>query len=441
MRGCRAIALGAALFWRVVGLAGFAPPVLADHTVFSYGVDRIEVDGQGYGPFDGHADLIDEEFQPISPLNWGRPRGTARWRDGITYLTNPGVHLPGPEGQPLDLSLIASHRYFADGHGDFAVTTYWEPHTPEPGHHFHFSIYTSGNDSPLHETFGLGFQNLPGGHGIEQHLTNLDLAAGTYENFMSHFVPVSVAEVTGEIAFRLLFHDASNLMTSSFSLDGGATWRSPFPPGEIFRGPIRAIFVVSADPTADSTTTTTTTTTSTTLPRDRCLVPCQPMRDTHGVLRLADYRNDHRDSLTWRGRSVEPTQVADFGDPETSAYDLCLIDATGDIILQSSVGEGERCFGNPCWRPLGSRGYQFTDTNGSRGGIRRIVFRKRRASDLSIVITAGGLGLRMPDLPLALPVLVRLRASNGACWAGVVDRSRVRVSTPATFIGATARAK
>jgi len=46
----------------------------------------------------------------------------------------------------------------------------------------------------------------------------------------AHVVGVDLSTVTGAIVLRMAFDDATNLLTTSFSLDGGTTFQSPFPP-------------------------------------------------------------------------------------------------------------------------------------------------------------------------------------------------------------------
>jgi hypothetical protein len=48
-------------------------------------------------------------------------------------------------------------------------------------------------------------------------------------------VPIDAGAVTGRIVLRLAFDDDTDLLTTSFSLDGGTTFQSPFPARPVFR--------------------------------------------------------------------------------------------------------------------------------------------------------------------------------------------------------------
>jgi hypothetical protein len=49
-------------------------------------------------------------------------------------------------------------------------------------------------------------------------------------------VPITPSSITGPIVLRMVFDDATNMLTCSFSLDGGTTFQSPFPPMHVFNG-------------------------------------------------------------------------------------------------------------------------------------------------------------------------------------------------------------
>ena len=71
------------------------------------------------------------------------------------------------------------------------------------------------------------------GPSISQALTQI---SGTYDTLQYDTVSIDPNDVTGQIVLRISFDDATDTLTNSFSLDGGATFQSPFPPMPAFVG-------------------------------------------------------------------------------------------------------------------------------------------------------------------------------------------------------------
>jgi hypothetical protein len=425
-------------------------PAAANHTIFSYQVDRLEGDGNMMGPKDGLADFVDEFNNGTLSPNWYRAYGTAFESGDFLFITSPGQHYPAPDGSTVDLSIVASLTFTQEGAGDFTATAYWEPIVPDVDHHYHFSLFTFGSVGPgdgFNEIFGLGIRSTSTALEIDQHLTELDQSAGIYRNTMLDYFPISASNITGQIVFRLDFDDSTNLATSSFSLDGGVTWQSPFLPGEIFVNRTRAQFILSADPTivggSTSTTTTTTTTTtiattsttSTTLPPGACsAVGCKiSIAFRRGHLGI----NRKSNVLAWKFRKGEATSLGDFGSPtSTTSYDFCIGDVTGATIFEASIPPGGTCGTRPCWKVLRNRGYKYKDPAGTAAGIRQIRLRSTGEDGRTAVIVKGrGANLVPPNLPLNLPVTVRLGASNGECWAGTFSTGGMFRNTSTQFSG------
>src|SRR5262249_47539079 len=54
--------------------------------------------------------------------------------------------------------------------------------------------------------------------------------------------------------------------------------------------------------------------------------------------------------LTWKWKSQGGTSIDDFGDPLGSEeYELCLYDASGDLLFESTQLPGDTCGSRPCW--------------------------------------------------------------------------------------------
>src|SRR6185436_4136212 len=119
-----------------------------------------------------------------------------------------------------------------DGEGDFTATSYWAPTLPSVDREFHLQLYSI---SPVIEAAGLSVNNLSPqvaaqqgvapGYSISQSLTQ-GLGPG-FVTLQSNFVPIPPV-VTGQIVLRMALDDATNMLTCSFSLDGGTTFASPF---------------------------------------------------------------------------------------------------------------------------------------------------------------------------------------------------------------------
>jgi len=122
-------------------------------------------------------------------------------------------------------------------------------------------------------------------------------------------VPLDPATITGPVVFRTHVDDAAKLAQASFSLDGGATFQSPFPPTPVFQDTTMARVLLGADPHAapslPTTTIRTSTTTTTTLPG------CQatPFRVRRASIVL-DFAREGRDAVSLTGTLPLPGVVA-----------------------------------------------------------------------------------------------------------------------------------
>jgi hypothetical protein len=430
-----------------------ASQVAAFHTPFLYRVDRFEEDGNVLGPADGVPDVVDDfAASPLGPL-WYQAYGTVSEADGYLRLTNPGFHFPAPpdasspSGSLLDLSVAASASptWVFDGLGDFTGTAYWEGVIPDVNHHYHFSVYTFGGQSGYYaETFGLAIRRTDTAVEIEQHLTEIDQWTGIYQNTQLLFHEIDPADLTGQLVFRITFHDVTNEATTAFSLDGGTTWQSPFPPGVIFQGRTQAQFLLSADPWAagavvtSTTVTVTTSTTTTTLPGGPCVptgcrLSTQPLKSK---LALKDKSSDTADLLSWKWKKGDFTNLADLGQPVGGAttYWFCLGDGLGNNVFEVAIPPGGLCSGGNCWQQTGS-GFTFTDSAATNGGVRKLILRGGGFGKASVVLKAKGVNLDLPAMPLELPVTARLSNSLGQCWAEIFGTTGLIKNDAGQFTG------
>jgi hypothetical protein len=421
-----------------------AHPALASHTVFSYQVDRVEADGNNFGPIGGVPDFVDDFDDGVIGPNFGVAFGSAHESGGSLFLTSPGTHFPAPDGSSLDLTVVAhiGPRLIEEGGGDLTATAYWVPILPSLGQHWHFSLYAFGENSFLdNETFGLGIRRTATGLEIDQHLIELDVANGIYRNTMIDVVPIADADVTGEIAFRIHYANATSTATTEFSLDGGTTWQSPFPAAPVFSYPrYQAQLILSADPSfgtpVPTTTTTTVSTTTTTTLSPTCGVDTcrRGIIPAKGRVAIKVGAPGKPDTFKWTWQRGQATERSAFGNPGFEAsYELCLADGAGNAIAVT-VPAGGFCPVHNCWNPVGRNGYRFRDRDGRNHGIQQIVLHAGTDGHARVVVKAKG-DLALPPLPVVLPLTVRLANSFGECWGDTFSAAGVRGSDAERFRG------
>ncbi len=133
-----------------------------------------------------------------------------------------------------------------------------------------------------------------------------------------------------------------------------------------------------------------------------CRVPVAPRASR---LRIRRGGGDHLD-WKWATGNSKP---GDFGDTSAMpAYDLCVYDkGTGSLRLLSraSIPAGQT------WRSTPA-GYEYANP---AGPVQDIVLRGGVPGTAKITARAGG-SFAGPEMPVAPPVLVRLRARDGLCW-------------------------
>jgi uncharacterized delta-60 repeat protein len=159
-------------------------------------------------------------------------------------------------------------------------------------------------------------------------------------------------------------------------------------------------------------------------------------------LRIRDDLFDKRDLLVWKHKKGPDTVGADFGAPTAGdRLTLCLYGPTPLLpMARTSLGGGGTCSGRPCWKgtgnPAGAKGFKLKDANGLEDGLTRVVLGGGTGGRTSLSLSGKGPRLRLPTLPLATPLHVRLQSSTGACWDSVFSAaalnttSRFEASTP-----------
>jgi len=145
-----------------------------------------------------------------------------------------------------------------------------------------------------------------------------------------------------------------------------------------------------------------------------CRTPAVPGK---GLLSIRDRTPDSKDRLIWKWLRGAVTTKAEFGSPTTTTgYELCIYDASAALISSSRAPADGTCRNGPCWRE-NSRGFKYRDPDLTPDGLTHVVLREGlEAGKAKILVKGKGESLQMPPLPLAQPVRVQLRNSNGSCW-------------------------
>jgi hypothetical protein len=219
-------------------LVVWSAPRIASALPFSSSVQRFEADGNAYGSADGVFDLVDEFDDGVLPPNWAPLLGTALESGGVLTVRDPGVTVP-LVGLTQEISTVESTEELANGAGNFVVTAYWDPAPLPTNRQFFLQIYGT---SPVIEASGLTVSNLdaataassglPTGYSVQ---FSRVFPLGNQEPPVAAAVPINPSTISGPIVLRLSFDDPTDMLTASFSLDGGANFQSPFPALQAFK--------------------------------------------------------------------------------------------------------------------------------------------------------------------------------------------------------------
>jgi hypothetical protein len=345
MQATSRAALTIALAFPICSL--FPATATASHHTFSSSVERFEVDGNAFGPADGTLDFVDEFDNGTIAPDWTPLLGTAVETGDAVQLKNPGTDYE-IGGLSVDVSNIENATDIDDGAGDFVASAYWTPVIPVTGAEFHFQTYALTSTI---EAAGLSFTNAaPGsvdppaiaGPAIVCQLTRID---GTGYHDVS-FQPVAIDPqgITGRIVFRLAFDDATNMLSCSYSLDGGTTFQSPFSPVPILTGLTSTEFLLGAGVQTESGPPPPPTTQ--TVPTQLLLV-----KKPNGALPR---------KIVYQAKAKAPNGNAVVGNP-----------ITGGAKLKVKLDGATQCFDMPAagWKPIGAIGFKYADPKRLRGPV------------------------------------------------------------------------
>jgi cysteine-rich repeat protein len=141
-------------------------------------------------------------------------------------------------------------------------------------------------------------------------------------------------------------------------------------------------------------------------------------RPNTGELEVDDKPRDRNDEIVWSWASGAATTKANFGNPRTTTgYLLCIYDAS-TLVSTARAPAGGTCAGEPCWKKTDS-GFKYVDPQRTPDGIVKLQLIAGKAGKARIEAELRGVDIDMPSLPLAQPVTVQVKNSNGICWEAV----------------------
>jgi hypothetical protein len=205
----------------------------ANATPYAFSVDEILLLGNIPG-------FAEDNFDDGVMAPWEVDHPTAIESSGVVTLSNPGDIDSFQIGNYLITEEVSEIRLIdnlgvENGAGDFVTTSRWLPIVPAQTQLYGMSTYL---DSPLDvytRAINIGIINVgplfgdifeaPAGLGIyfQQDLSGIDVE-------YTQLFPIDADDITDSILFSTYFDDSTDLFTGSFSLDGGATFLSPFTP-------------------------------------------------------------------------------------------------------------------------------------------------------------------------------------------------------------------
>ncbi len=123
------------------------------------------------------------------------------------------------------------------GSGDFVAQSTWEPGVPQLNNYQYFAI-GNGTSVANQEAIAVGVWNLDAATalafeapepGFAANQTHAYIADGTFRTRETATVLLDPSAITRPLVLQIAYNDTTNVVTTSFSLDGGATFQSPFP--------------------------------------------------------------------------------------------------------------------------------------------------------------------------------------------------------------------
>jgi hypothetical protein len=173
-------------------------------------------------------------------------------------------------------------------------------------------------------------------------------------------------------------------------------------------------------------------------PRVLC---ASPIESGKSLLTIKDKPDAAKDQLQWKWLKGSETPLATFGNPVTTDdYALCIYDRstpTPTVLFRADIPAGGLCGTKPCWSATGTKGFKFNSKTPNADGVTGLTLTAGVPGKAKIQFKAKGANLSsiLPAPPLALPLLVQLQASNGACFQTEHTVAGVAKNVPGEFKG------
>jgi len=151
-------------------------------------------------------------------------------------------------------------------------------------------------------------------------------------------------------------------------------------------------------------------------PRPTCRGPVLPLK---GKIQISDRVPNAGDLVAWKLMKGDATTISEFRDPTmTNSYTLCIFDEDGGRLALSLVAPaGGTCGTGPCWRPISTIGYKYTDQARTPQGVAKVLLKSSLVrGGTTIHLKAKGDNIPPFALPLTTPVVAQLQSTNGPCW-------------------------
>ncbi len=154
-------------------------------------------------------------------------------------------------------------------------------------------------------------------------------------------------------------------------------------------------------------------------------------RRLSGRLRMLPRRSAMKQRIEWRWSLGAATRIGDFGNPVAGGtLAFCVFDESGSrpTVAFRAITRSGACGIAPCWKALNS-GFQYRSADGTPSGLTRVLLQAGADGRARISLSGKGPDMRLPTLPVSLPLRAQLQAEGGACWEGIYTEAGVAINT------------
>ena len=205
--------------------------------------------------------------------------------------------------------------------------------------------------------------------------------------------------------------------------------------------------IATTSSTTNTTTTPTTSTTSTTLPAPGCSPAPRSGCVAAGKATLSvNERSPGNERFKGALQNLTgATTQSNFGDPVggSTRYDVCIYSPANALVGEMTVDRaGQMCGTRPCWKPVGTIGYRYTDKNAASDGMKSIVAKSGVVGKGSVKVKGANRSSKgQTSLPTGIAgslhagSTLQVVTDDAGCFDAVL--TTVRKSTTTEFLGST----